>query len=112
MAGLFSAERSGLDIPSKKESPTWPAHWVPVPVHAPIAYSKDRVSYINIIQLPIRLYNFGVGVSGKYDSGKMFPAFKKSNAQIHLHNKSKVSLFPFVFTLTTSNLLFFLPKHA
>ena len=85
MAGLFSAERSGLDIPSKKESPTWPAHWVPVPVHAPIAYLKDRVSYINIIQLPIRLYNFGVGVSGKYDSGKMFPAFKQSNEQILLH---------------------------
>ena len=61
MAGLFSAERLGLDIPSKQESCTWPSHWIPVPVHAPIPYSKDRVSFINIIQLLFNL-NFGDGV--------------------------------------------------
>ena len=48
MAGLFGTERLGLDIPSKQNSSTWPSHWIPVPVHAPVSFFADRVFCINI----------------------------------------------------------------
>ena len=48
MEGLFSSERLGLDIPSKQNSSTLPSHWIPVPVHAPVPFLKDRVQFVLI----------------------------------------------------------------
>ena len=57
MAGLFSSERQGLDIPAKENSSTWPSHWIPVPVHAPRPYTNDREVFRNFLKIDTQFHS-------------------------------------------------------
>ena len=45
MAGMYTSEVYGVDIPSKFNASFWPGRWIPVPIHAPAPIEADHVGF-------------------------------------------------------------------